>query len=196
LKTVTFVKVCGLTTPDAVRCAGELGVDAVGFVFAPSPRQVTAAEAAALVRLLPPTVTAVGVFKGQAPEEIARIAREAGITTVQVHDLGSEAETAYLRGQGLDVYRAVAAGTGYELRGASRLLVDGAVAGSGEAWNWRGLERPEGEWILAGGLTPTNVAAALAATGAAGVDVSSGVESERGVKDLALIREFVAAARG
>ena len=105
-----------------------------------------------------------------------------------------------LHDAGLTVIRAVVSSKvrdGYNLDlGEDELLIDGADAGSGVPWNWAQQQsRPHGQWILAGGLSPDNVRDALDATGAWGVDVSSGVESSRGIKDHALIEKFVSAVR-
>ncbi|EOM76314.1 phosphoribosylanthranilate isomerase [Rhodococcus rhodnii] len=193
---MTFIKVCGLRDAAAVDAAVAAGADAVGFVFAPrSVRAVAAAEAAALVDLLPATVEAIGVFQDASAEDVVRTVRAAGIGTAQVHGAWSSADTEYVRGAGVRVVRAVVAGSHDDDTGAERLLVDGAVAGAGRTWDWSGALPATERWILAGGLDPDNVEVALRVTGAWGVDVSSGVESSRGVKDVSLIARFVAAAR-
>lgn len=196
---MTFIKICGLRDHESVDLAVALGVDAVGFVFADSARQVSAHVADHLARSVPTGMLAVGVFKGNPLGEIIESACGAGFTTVQVHDLQTPDDVATLHAAGLKVIRAVVAGQirdGYALDlGEDRLLIDGATAGAGVPWDWTNHNAPTGEWILAGGLTPTNVRAALDATGAWGVDVSSGVESSRGIKDLALIEQFVSAVR-
>ncbi|MEV0945255.1 phosphoribosylanthranilate isomerase [Rhodococcus sp. NPDC049939] len=192
---MTFIKICGLLDEDSVDAAARLGVDAVGFVFADSVRRISAHDAAPLIRRVTgPTVT-VGVFKGAPVAEVIEVAAAAGVGTVQVHDLKSADEVHRLHEAGLGVIRAVSAGTVPGDFGEDHLLVDGAVAGAGVPWDWAGQNKPPGDWILAGGLHPGNVRTAVDATGAWGVDVSSGVESSRGVKDVALIEQFVAAVR-
>ncbi|MER5887628.1 phosphoribosylanthranilate isomerase [Streptomyces sp. NPDC001941] len=196
-----FVKICGLRTPEDVDTAVRAGADAVGFVFAESPRRVDAAAARALAARVPEHVLTVGVFRGQPVEEVRRLAEESGIRAVQLH--GDEGRPHYeaLAGHGRLLLRATAAGSA-PLRcgdlGEDLLLLDAPEPGSGAPWNWGSPDftAPEGRWLLAGGLTPANVREAAETTGAWGVDVSSGVESSRGVKSPRLIEEFLAAARG
>ncbi|MEU8837903.1 phosphoribosylanthranilate isomerase [Streptomyces roseus] len=195
-----FVKICGLKTGHDVGAAVDAGADAVGFVFAPgSPRTVDAVTARALAAGVPDSVLTVGVFRGQPVEEVRRFAEESGVRGVQLHgDEGPEFYEA-LRAEGRTLLRATAE---HVKRcgeyGEDLLLLDAPDPGSGKPWNWGSAEftAPEGRWLLAGGLTPGNVREAVATTGAWGVDVSSGVERERGMKDPALIRSFIEAARG
>lgn len=200
LNQVTFIKVCGLRDSDTVDLAVRLGVDAIGFVFAESVRKIDPATAAALISRIPDNIRAVGVFLGNPLDQILEIAHAAGLKYVQVHDLESVDQVRRLHNAGLLVIRAVVSGRirdGYSLDlGEDELLIDGADAGSGVPWDWaQQSSRPAGVWILAGGLNPDNVRAALDATGAWGVDVSSGVESARGIKDHALVQKFVSAVR-
>ncbi|MFD4366769.1 phosphoribosylanthranilate isomerase [Rhodococcus sp. NPDC058521] len=197
---MTFIKVCGLRDEATVELAVCLRVDAVGFVFAESARKVLPEEAAALVALVPASTLAVGVFKGMDVADVIAAAETAKLGIVQVHDLASAEDVDRLHSAGLDVIRAEVAGNlrdGYELDfGEEHLLLDGATAGAGVTWDWSArTAKPAGPWILAGGLTPDNVTDALKATGATGVDVSSGIESSRGVKDHRLMERFVAAVR-
>ncbi|MFF4299062.1 phosphoribosylanthranilate isomerase [Streptomyces vinaceus] len=195
-----FVKICGLKTGPDVDVAVAAGADAVGFVFAAgSPRTIGAAEARELAARVPDSVLTVGVFRGQPVDEVRRVTEESGVRGVQLHgDEGPEFYEA-LRAGGRTLLRATA---GRVERcgeyGEDLLLLDAPDPGSGKPWNWGSAEftAPEGRWLLAGGLTPGNVREAVETTGAWGVDVSSGVERERGVKDPALIRAFVEAARG
>jgi phosphoribosylanthranilate isomerase len=204
-----WVKICGLSTPEAVEAAVESGADAVGFVLAPgSPRTVGAALAARLVAAARDAaaragreVEAVAVVRDQTLEEVAALAREAGVDTVQLHGDEPDATADALREAGFRVIRALSAGE-YTRRTATgwsspdRLLLDAAVPGSGERFSEDELgTAPSGFWALAGGLSPQNVGDAVAALRPGGVDVSSGVESSRGVKDLGLIRAFIQAAR-
>ncbi|MFD5621836.1 phosphoribosylanthranilate isomerase [Streptomyces yangpuensis] len=195
-----FVKICGLRTAPDVDAAVAAGADAVGFVFAPgSPRTVDAATARELAARVPDTVLTVGVFRGQSVEEVRRFAEESGVRGVQLHGEEGPEDFAALRAEGRTLLRATA---GRVQRcgeyGEDLLLLDAPDPGSGKPWNWGAADftAPEGRWLLAGGLTPGNVREALAATAAWGVDVSSGVERERGVKSPELIRAFVEAARG
>ncbi|MFJ3911287.1 phosphoribosylanthranilate isomerase [Streptomyces vinaceus] len=195
-----FVKICGLKTGPDVDVAVAAGADAVGFVFAPgSPRTIGADAARELAARVPESVLTVGVFRGQPVEEVRRLAEESGVRGVQLHgDEGPEYYEA-LRAGGRTLLRATAE---HVERcgeyGEDLLLLDAPDPGSGKPWNWGSAQftAPEGRWLLAGGLTPGNVREAVETTGAWGVDVSSGVERERGVKDPALIRAFVEAARG
>lgn len=192
---MTFIKLCGFRERSTVELALSLDVDAIGFVFASSVRQTTVEEARPLVELIADRATAVGVFLGSTVSEVLSIAAETGLTTVQMHDLRSRDQVDQVHQAGLTVYRAVTAGSDYTSLGEDRLLVDGSSAGAGQAWDWSGIELPTQSWTLAGGLTVDNVRAGLDATNATGVDVSSGVESERGVKDLRLIKRFVEQVR-
>ncbi|AZM90319.1 MULTISPECIES: phosphoribosylanthranilate isomerase [Streptomyces] len=194
-----FVKICGLKTPRDVDVAVEAGADAVGFVFAPgSPRTVDAALARELAARVPDGVLTVGVFRGQPVEEVRRLADESGVRGVQLHGDEPADHYAHLRAPGRTLLRATAehvARCGEY--GEDLLLIDAPDPGSGKPWNWGSAQftAPEGRWLLAGGLGPANVREAVAATGAWGVDVSSGVERERGVKSPELIRAFIEAAR-
>lgn len=196
---MTFIKMCGLRDEATVEQAVGLGVDAIGFVFADSVRRVTPGQAARLRARVPDGVLAVGVFVRMSLDEIVAAARESGIEHVQVHDLRSREDVTTLHDAGLTVIRAVNSGGGADLSddlGADLLLVDGAVAGAGVTWDWQDRSAlPTGRWVLAGGLTPENVARAVASSGAWGVDVSSGIESSRGVKDPALMAAFASAVR-
>ncbi|MEU5841329.1 phosphoribosylanthranilate isomerase [Rhodococcus sp. NPDC047139] len=196
---MTFVKMCGLQDEATVDLAVELGVDAVGFVFAESPRRVSAERAAALRARVPAGILAVGVYVKMSLEEIIATAEAAGLDHVQVHDLRSSDDVRALHDAGLTVIRAVNTGGIEALTddfGADLLLVDGAVAGAGKTWDWRDRSAlPSGRWILAGGLNPDNVEKAITTSGAWGVDVSSGIEAERGVKDPDLMRAFAEAVR-
>ncbi|WP_427128972.1 phosphoribosylanthranilate isomerase [Pseudarthrobacter sp. S9] len=196
-----FVKVCGLSTPESVRTAVESGADAVGFVLTRSPREVTPAQARNLLACVPAGLPAVGVFRHETAADAVAVAREADLAWVQLHGDRSPADVRTVHDAGMKVIRAVtmsAAPEAFEDWGEELLLIDAAVPGSGEAWDYssvRALGLEGRRWLLAGGLDPANVARAAAEAGAWGMDVSSGVESSRGVKDLAKIREFVKAAK-
>lgn len=194
-----FVKVCGLRTAESVDAAVSAGADAIGFVFAPgSVRLISTDDAAPLVARVPEHVETVGVFRGQPIDEVLRIARIAGVRTIQLH--GDEPDDYFARAEtaGFGTIRAISATrfteSGHDLPG--RLLIDATVPGSGEAFDPADLPVPPSiSWLLAGGLRPDNVAELAAALGPSGVDVSSGVESAPGTKDPDLIRAFVLAAR-
>ncbi|MEU9003295.1 phosphoribosylanthranilate isomerase [Streptomyces sp. NPDC048551] len=194
-----FVKICGLKTARDVDVAVAAGADAVGFVFAAaSPRTIGAGAARELVARVPEGVLTVGVFRGQGVEEVRRLTEESGVRGVQLHGEEGPAYYEALRAPGRTLLRA----TAEHVRrcgeyGEDLLLLDAPDPGSGKPWNWGSAQftAPEGQWLLAGGLTPDTVREALAVTRAWGVDVSSGVEAERGVKSPELIRAFIAAAR-
>ncbi|QGH70172.1 phosphoribosylanthranilate isomerase [Pseudactinotalea sp. HY158] len=200
-----YVKICGLSTPATLAAAVAAGADAVGFVFAPgSPRTITPEIAAPLVAAAGPSVETVGVFRDQPIEEVLALARAAGVSTVQLH--GREDDAAHLRviEAGFAGLRAFSAEDYLRLSperiarwATRRILLDAVRPGAGETFDAALLEeaRPAGFWLLAGGLTPANVAGLVARLRPSGVDVSSGVESSRGVKSARLITEFVAAAR-
>ncbi len=196
-----FVKVCGLSTPESVRTAVEAGADAVGFVLTRSPREVSPAQVRDLLPAVPAGVTAVGVFRDEPAGTAVGLARTAGLGWVQLHGDRTPDDIRAVQDAGMKVIRAITMSAGAEDFadwGEDLLLIDAAVPGSGEAWDYasvrsRGLSGRR--WLLAGGLDPDNVARAAGEAAAWGVDVSSGVESSRGVKDLARIGAFVRAAR-
>lgn len=200
----TFVKVCGISTTDAAAAVADSGADAIGFVFAPgSPRLVTAEQARSLAADLPSLMETVGVFRDQPINAVLHTAASAGLTTVQLHGGETDAEFDRLRAEGFDTIRAnsiedyrrlALAG---QVRTNDRLLIDAVTPGGGTTFDPSLLvdAPPPGFWMLAGGLTPQNVGELVRTVHPPGVDVSSGVEVSRGVKDPDLIRAFVAAAR-
>lgn len=196
-----FVKVCGLSTPESVQAAVESGADAVGFVLTKSPREVSPDRARDLLVRVPEGVAAVGVFRHEAAADAVATARQAGLEWVQLHGSRSPEDVKTVHDAGMRLIRAVTMGAApdeFEAWGEELLLIDAAVPGSGEAWDYssvRKLGLGARHWLLAGGLTPPNVGAAALEAMAWGVDVSSGVESSRGVKDLDLVRAFVQAAK-
>jgi phosphoribosylanthranilate isomerase len=196
-----FVKVCGLSTPESVRTAAGAGADAFGFVLTRSPREVTPEQVRNLLKDLPDGLPAVGVFRHEPAADAVAIARRCGLAWVQLHGDRSPADVQTVHDAGMKLIRAVtmdAAPDAFGDWGEDMLLIDAAVPGSGEAWDY-GSVRTKGldgrRWLLAGGLDPANVARAAAEAGAWGVDVSSGVESARGIKDLAKIGDFVRSAK-
>lgn len=204
MTTTPYIKICGLSTPEAVEAAVDAGADAVGFVFAPSPRLVTAQLARELGTLVPAGVERVGVFRKQHIDEVLETAREASLTTIQFHgyepleDIERAKREGYrvLRAFGIDEYGALS-GEERSRWDEERLLVDAVEPGGGVPFDPAELESrtPRGWWLLAGGLTPGNVAELIERLQPSGVDVSSGVEIERGVKSTTLIRAFVDAAK-
>ncbi|HIW64582.1 MAG TPA: phosphoribosylanthranilate isomerase [Candidatus Stackebrandtia excrementipullorum] len=195
-----FVKICGLRSVEHVQAAVDAGVDAIGFLLSPSPRQVTPAEAAKLAAEVPDHILTVGVFARETPDQIRRDAAEAEVNTIQLHGDYKREDFDALADLPVTTIRAIAGArdpdTNCGAFGEDLLIVDAVTPGSGEAWDWTRLpSTPTGNWMLAGGLRPDNVASAIAEAGPWGVDVSSGVEVARGVKDSGLIADFIAAAR-
>ncbi|HMD47099.1 MAG TPA: phosphoribosylanthranilate isomerase [Acidimicrobiales bacterium] len=196
-----FVKICGVTSEaDALLVVG-LGADAVGFIFAPSPRQVTAALAADIVKRLPDSVVTVGVFRDEAPGRVVEIANRVGLGAVQLHGHERAEDCRFVRARVPRTIKAFPAGdraiSRFEEFGADLLLIDGSSPGSGEVFDWRlaeGVVDPT-RLIVSGGLRPENVAQAVAHLRPFGVDVASGVEAEPGRKDPAKVRRFITAAR-
>jgi phosphoribosylanthranilate isomerase len=202
-----FVKICGITSPEDARLAAEAGADAIGLVFWPhSPRRVDAATARRIGDALPPSVVRVGVFVDAPREEMVRTAEEAGLDLLQLHG-GEAPET--LSDLPRPVLKAVRVGNDFAPQAALRyegrvagLLLDthreGMPGGTGETFDWslvREVRRRSGFVVLAGGLRPDNVRAALQAVSPDGVDVSSGVERAPGRKDSAKVKAFVDAVR-
>jgi phosphoribosylanthranilate isomerase len=212
---MTRVKICGITTVEDALTAVAAGADVLGFVFAPSPRQVSIEAAAAILRALPPFVTTVGVLVDQEP---APILERCPLDVLQFH--GSEPPEqmrAFPGVRAVKAFRVRASGDLESLRcyhgAADAILLDayvsGVAGGTGETFPWalaqeavaRGLVAPATgigngapPLILAGGLTPDNVAAAIAAAAPYAVDVSTGVEAAPGRKDPAKVRAFIEAA--
>lgn len=211
-----WIKICGNTSLEDARLTVEAGADAVGFVFAPSPRRVTAEQAAAITKRLAAGVEKIGVFVDAVFDEIAATVGFCDLTGVQLHsDAGAELP-AMLRtrfGPELRILRVVHFGPDAAAQRAAisldpnvdAVLVDSrtgtAAGGTGIAFDWVEarttlFQNARGQKLIAaGGLNPTNVAAAIAMLRPWGVDVSSGVEAGPGRKDGVRVREFVARAR-
>ena len=206
------VKICGLSDPASVDAAIKAGATYLGFVFFPkSPRAVTPEQAAALMADVPVGIAKVGLFVNPSDAQLATTLAAAPLDVIQLHGQESVDRVAQVKElTGLPVMKAIGISGPEDLPAlidyglvADMLLVDAKApkdaalpGGNGLAFDWRLLVgrkwlRP---WLLAGGLTPGNVAEAIRLTGARGVDVSSGVESEPGIKDANLIRSFINAA--
>ena len=196
-----FVKVCGTTTPDDALFAVAMGADAIGLILAPSPRQIDADTARAIVRQLPPGVHAVGVFRDERPERILEVVEHAGLHGVQLHGRETPAEAKAVRRHTGFLVQAFTADDPRLDRvddyPVDAILLDSTSPGSGVAFDWRLAEKvvvPGRRVILAGGLTPDNVAGAIEQVRPWGVDVVSGVEASPGAKDPVKVRRFIAAA--
>jgi phosphoribosylanthranilate isomerase len=190
-----FVKICGMNSPEAIAAGVEAGVDALGFVFAPSPREVTPEQAVALCVGLPATIKRIAVMRHPAPELWRRVLEVFAPDWLQT-DADDLPGIRLPKGcEPLPVFRDGNAPADSDL--PDRLLFEGTQSGSGRLADWdeaRGLAHVT-EVVLAGGLNAENVAAAIRFVKPWGVDVSSGVERARGEKDPAKIKEFVARVR-
>ena len=201
----TAVKICGITTPGDARQAAHAGAHAVGLVFHPaSARHVSPAQARAVVDALPPFVMAVGLFVNAEPAEVAAVVSATGVQLLQFH--GDESP-AYCAAFGMPYIKAIRVRQGVDLlqcsrrfQGARGLLLDAFHeqhhGGTGQQFDWSlipsGLALPI---VLAGGLTPDTVEQAVRRVRPWAVDVSSGVESSKGVKDPAKVAAFIRGAR-
>jgi len=231
-----WIKICANTTLADAQLAADAAADAVGFVFAPSPRQITPTQAAAIISHLPATLEKIGVFVDASFDEIASTVETAGLTGVQLHFNSTPELSAQIRdrfGTKLRILRVVhfhrassadVKGTSFSpyfkesgIKGAlapeaifsdpsiDAILVDSrtatAVGGTGKTFDWSLAaetvfqETEKHKLIAAGGLTPNNVAEAIATLRPWGVDVVSGVESAPGRKDPTKVRAFIANAR-
>ena len=197
------VKICGITNVEDALAAVEAGAHALGFVFAPSPRQVTAEQAAAIIAALPPFVHSVGVF---VDGDVEAVLSRCPLDAVQFHGRESPADLAQVTGvTRIKACRVAARSdldplTDYREAADAFLLdarVSGLAGGTGQSFPWplaREARRFGRPIILAGGLSPENVAAAIEAAQPDAVDVSSGVEASPGRKDPDRVHRFVAAA--
>jgi phosphoribosylanthranilate isomerase len=202
------VKICGINDPAAFDAAVEARADWIGFVFfPPSPRSVTPTEAAALSARHPSGPDRVGLFVDPSVADVADALDALRLDALQLYAASGRIADVRMR-FGVPVWRALGVATAAELPdrmdGLDRLMIEASPplggtrpGGNAARLDWRMLAgwAPPGPWTLGGGLTPDNVAEAIAVSGADAVDVSSGVERVLGVKDPALIRAFVAAAR-
>src|SRR3989442_5965987 len=200
------VKICGVTNLEDALAAVDAGADALGFMFyEPSPRNVPVKVAADIIRQVPPFVAKVGVFVNATDESVRRAIAECGLDTLQFH--GDETPEFCRKFRPLKIYKAFRMENLQSLRALPGYrtdawlldsFVEGKLGGTGAKFNWdlavesKKLGRPI---ILAGGLTPENVADAVRKVRPFAVDVSSGVESAPGKKDHAKVRRFIAAAK-
>jgi phosphoribosylanthranilate isomerase len=211
-----WIKICANTSLEDALLAAEAGADAVGFVFAPSPRRVTPATAAAIVDHLPASLEKIGVFVDASFEEIETVVKAAGLTGVQLHfdappDLPAQLRARFgptlriLRVVHFDADPAGASSAIAHDANIDGILVDSrsatAVGGTGQSFDWALASKTlfqnaqEHRLIAAGGLTPENVAEAITTLHPWGVDVVSGVEITPGRKDPAKVRSFIVNAR-
>jgi phosphoribosylanthranilate isomerase len=201
----TRIKICGITRAEDAAAACAAGADALGFVFhAPSPRNIEPEAAREIVAKLPPFVSAVGLFVDRDADEVERVAARVRLDLLQLH--GDETPQ-FCDGFGRPYIKAVRMRPGIDLleyaarfAHARALLLDAYVSGThggtGNRFDWRlvpgNLPLPI---VLSGGLTPDNVGAAVRGLRPWAVDVSSGVEAAKGIKDPQRIRDFIAGVR-
>ena len=188
---MTKVKICGLSTKEAVKTAVSAGADYIGFVFAPSKRQVTLEQAAELAKFIPSHIQKVGVFVSPSRAELLEAVDKVGLDLVQVHgqvadDLFEDLPCASIQAVQVDRDGHVPNSQ------ADYLLFDAPVAGSGQTFDWDQLDMTElaQPFFIAGGLNEDNVARAIQHFSPFAVDVSSGVETD-GQKDHEKIRRFI-----
>ena len=196
---MTFIKFCGMTRVEDVAAACELGIDAVGFVLWPkSPRHVQMRQLAPLIKMLPPTLTPVGVFVSPDDDDV-RQAREAGVRVVQVHgDDGQRFEGEVWLARSLDADVDTNLST---ILPEVTIVLDAhdpeRHGGTGRTIDWAraAAVAARRKVLLAGGLTPANVGNAIDQVRPFGVDVASGIEDRPGVKNAQAMKAFVAAVR-
>lgn len=199
-----FVKICGITSEEDALLAVAMGADAVGFIFAPSKRRVTPTVAGDIAKRLPPEILTVGVFRNELPGRAVEAVHAAGLRAAQLHGQETPEDTRFVRERVPFVIQGFAAGDPLldqaERYVADAILIDSPHPGSGDVFDWSLAEgAPPGRRIvMAGGLTPANVADAIARVRPWGVDVATGVEAhgaEPGRKDPRKVRTFIANAR-
>jgi phosphoribosylanthranilate isomerase len=202
------VKICGITSYEDARAAVEAGADALGFVFyEKSPRFINPVRAAGIISRLPPFIQTVGLFVNEETEQVNWTADYCGIDVVQLHGDETPEECLEVKRRVIKAFRiqkiiSIAPLEKYQDYQVSGYLLDAwspdAYGGTGRTFNWELAQaaRQYGPVILAGGLTPENIAEAIRVVNPYGVDVSSGVESAPGKKDAEKVHEFIRAAKG
>ena len=196
-----FVKICGTTSEEDALLAVAMGADALGFIFAPSTRQVSVGLVTDIVKRLPPEILTIGVFRDEAPQRVVDIVNTTGLRGAQLHGHEPAEQAVWIRERVPVVIRAFRAGDPALERaadhGADAVLIDSASPGSGQVFDWSLAENAPSDvrLILAGGLTPENVAEAIGQVRPWGVDVATGVEKDPGRKDPRKLRAFIAAAK-
>jgi phosphoribosylanthranilate isomerase len=196
-----FVKICGTTSEEDALLAVAMGADALGFIFAPSTRQIAPGIARDIVRRLPPEIVTIGVFRDHAPEKVVETVNTTGLKGAQLSGRESAEDAQWIRRRVPMVIKAFAAGDRSIAKakdyGADVVMLDAPSPGSGQVFDWRLAEGvPDGvRFLLAGGLNPDNVAEAIKQVRPWGVDVATGVEASPGRKDPRKLRAFIAAAK-
>ena len=208
----TWIKICATTCVDDALASIEAGANALGFVFAPSKRRVSAEQAAEIVAHIPAGVERVGVFSDEPAARVAAVAAQVGLTTVQLHGEESpafieELAARWPRGHPVRMIKTVLVNEHFAAQfahvcddypGVDRILLDSG-GGTGRTFDWEAarplLSNNKKRLIVAGGLNPDNVGEAVRKFAPWGVDVVSGVEREPGRKDPVKLKAFVAAVR-
>ncbi|HTV11482.1 MAG TPA: phosphoribosylanthranilate isomerase [Acidimicrobiales bacterium] len=197
-----LIKICGTTSEDDALLAVAMGANAVGFIFAPSPRQVSPQRVADIVKRLPrEDLITVGVFRDDAPRRVVEVVYSAGLQAAQLHGRETPDEAQWIRQRVPMVLKAFPAGDARVARageyGVDAVLLDATNPGSGQLFDWAlAGDMPEGQrLVIAGGLNAGNVAAAVMRMKPWGVDVTSGVEASPGLKDPMKLKAFIEAAR-
>ncbi len=203
---MTLVKICGITNAQDARVAADAGADAVGFVFAESPRRVGVEEAHRISKALPENIIRVGVFVDEEPGEVLRISREVGLDLAQLHGDETPEDVTAVREGGVKVMKALRVKSAASLEaldayGADLILLDAhserARGGTGERFDWGVAKSLRGRdnIVVSGGLGPENVREAVHFFEPYGVDASSALEHRPGRKNGERVRRFVLAAR-
>ncbi len=197
-----FVKICGVTTVDDALLAVALGADAIGLNFVSgSVRQLSTTQGRDIASRIPSEVMTVGIFRNETKERVVDIVHLVGLRAAQLHGSETPEDVAWIAQQVQTTIKAVVAGSEQAQRAdefpVPIILVDAPRAGSGEVFDWSLAESlPDDKHILlAGGLTPDNVAEAIATVRPWGVDVASGVEREPGRKDPSAMKAFIQNAK-
>jgi phosphoribosylanthranilate isomerase len=195
------IKICGITSEGDALLAAGFGADALGFIFAPSPRQMTPSAVSDIVKRVPAEVLTVGVFRDESPRRVVEIANTVGLGAVQLHGHESIEDVQWVAARVPCTIKAFAAGEAaiarFEEFGCDFLLIDGTSPGSGDVFDWRLAEGvvDHRRLFVSGGLTPDNVARAIVRLHPHGVDVATGVELAPGEKDPKKLADFVAEVR-
>ena len=197
-----FVKVCGITNEEDGLLSVAMGADAIGFIFAAgSPRLMSAEHVRDIVKRIPPGIATIGVFRNERPERVVEIVQRCGLSGAQLHGHEPLTEVQWIRARLSFVIQAFAAhdrGIAAAVTGpADVVLIDSPAPGTGQVFDWSLAEGMPGglRLMLAGGLNPENIAAAIAQVRPWGVDVATGVESAPGTKDARKLRRFIVAAK-
>jgi phosphoribosylanthranilate isomerase len=200
---MTWIKICGITHIEDAKKAASLGVDALGFIFAPGLRRVEPDVAKKIILALPKTLLKVGVFVNEAPEEVQRVAEYCGLNVLQFH---GEESPEYCQKFSLPVIKAIRIKDLESLKDMAKyphasILLDtyhsAKAGGTGTPFSWEIALKAKGErdFILSGGLSPSNVGEAIRKVRPMGVDVCSGVEVTPGKKDLLKMKDFIKETR-